>query len=371
MRRTKRILLFAVITMLAMVSIFVLTACGGNDSDDDYHFTLAFNVPSDATVVGGTRNFNYGDIIEDLPTIERVGYVFVEWFVRTINTQTQITTDRPFRIGMTVNRVNFPNLPTQESLEDFESTTIITLRARFTPTKIQLEFILCENSFRPDGAEELTPIEYGDIIQSQFMGMPSRRGFVFRGFFDTQQGDGRMFINEVGFWNPSLPRTINSDNFPDITSRLRLYARFSLNNFFRQGMNAVYGTTLDDIENGLPDGWEWKYPNNLVGNVSPDWQLHEVHYTGSSATERVYYVGIEVLPAVPNIATPPPRNALRGQRLSEISLPRVPNSEGRWEWEDPTLEVTATGQFWAIFHPGNSNFRTVRAQVTVNIVNIL
>ncbi|MDR0304088.1 MAG: hypothetical protein LBH98_04865 [Chitinispirillales bacterium] len=110
------------------------------------------------------------------------------------------------------------------------------------------------------------------------------------------------------------------------------------------GLTAIYGQTLADVEPALPEGWEWESATTTpAGNAGE--RTHKIKFTPTDADNYNALTNISVTVTVAK-ATPPYTKpigfaAIYGQTLADVE-PALP--EG-WKWDSPlTTSVGNAGK---------------------------
>jgi len=352
------------ITMLLVASIFVLSACSGNDESD--RINIRYSVQEGAVIVSNSTSGHsssgfYGDDIR-LPLAHFSGHDFEGWVDSNGNrVQAELSSNTANTLNTTLSTENLPMLA---SLEEGET---LYLQAKFVSRQIQVIIETCSDSEFVGEIPYFESIIYGNELPV-FSVIAKRAGFVYSGLYEYE-GNGARLIDSEGAWNRVRSKVLQGSSFSTIASArpistreentLRLYTRFSLNFLLPQGMNATFGDELNSLN--LPLGWEWLEPNRKVGFVGE--QMHLVHNGGNS-----YYLFIHVERATPVYELPTPQ-AVFGQTLSQVSLP-----DG-WSWVFAgTTSVGNAGErlHQAMFTPNDQhNFYSIERNIilTVNRAN--
>ena len=144
--------------------------------------------------------------------------------------------------------------------------------------------------------------------------------------------------------------SLTVENVPDI------------NPVYPDGLTAVYGQTLFDVE--LPEGWHWQNPNDAVGSAGTQAHLADFYGVDGYTELRDVSLSVSVSKTVPAYITPADITAIYGQTLNEISLP------AGWSWKTPAVPVGSAGAqtHTAIFTPDDShNYTAVEAGIAVDV----
>ena len=171
-------------------------------------------------------------------------------------------------------------------------------------------------------------------------------------------------VGEVGNQEHIAIYTPADSNYKAIEEMLVVSVLSSIPTDYEKPNNlaAFYGDKLSSIT--LPEGWSWKNPDELVGNVGN--QEHIAIYTPTdSKYESVEEALIvSVMSASPDdYEKPNDLEAIYGQKLSNIVLP-----EG-WSWEKPDELVGNVGNrtHTAIYTPTDPNYHSTSDELTIKV----